>query len=477
MLKADSAGCRIMNRIQRQVTLGVLTLCLFSSGAFAQGSRDISAFYSQSRALVIGIDDYTNGWPDLDMAIEDAERVADALEAHGFTVRRLIDPTTEELRDEIRRFYVVDGVDPEARLFLWYAGHGYTRFGEGYLIGSDAPLPDDPNFLIHALHMRDIGSMVRLAQSKHALAVFDSCFSGTIFTTQRALPSAEISLATLQPVRQFITSGEADQLVSDDGVFRALFLAALSGEERADFNNDGYITGSELGMFLEGRVTNLTEAAQTPRSGKLRDPRFDGGDFVFEAKTARGLHIAPSQSQTEADAAEIDPVELTFWDTIKDSTEPSDYLAYLEVYPDGRFAPLAHARSQRVPLRSEAPQESETSSVVLRDRPDDAGRPERQIGLLERDILQDRERLANAFVAYPRLESLGVLASGNLGAEAIEFDRIFVVRAEDDVIIANIDLSVRTAWGHTMVSDTFTLRRTSDGFEVSDHGRTLLGGD
>ena len=87
--------------------------------------------------------------------------------------------------------------------------------------------------------------------------------------------------ATTLPVRQFVSSGDADQQVSDDGRFRKLFVRALEGRERADLNQDGYLTGSELGMFLANRVTNLTQSSQTPRYGKLRDEDFDQGDFVF----------------------------------------------------------------------------------------------------------------------------------------------------------------------------------------------------
>ena len=123
--------------------------------------------------------------------------------------------------------------------------------------------------------------MVRLARAKHVFAVFDSCLAGTIFNAQRARPPAAITRAVARPVRQFLTSGDADQKVSDDGTFRKLFLSALKGEERADGNQDGYLTGSELSSYLEDRVTNLTRAVQTPRGGKLRDPKYDRGDFIF----------------------------------------------------------------------------------------------------------------------------------------------------------------------------------------------------
>ncbi|WP_318841052.1 formylglycine-generating enzyme family protein [Noviherbaspirillum aerium] len=45
--------------------------------------------------------------------------------------------------------------------------------------------------------------------------------------------------------------------------------------------------------------------------------------------------------------------ELTFWESIKDSNHAADYEAYLQSYPNGRFAPLARARVQR--LKAQAP--------------------------------------------------------------------------------------------------------------------------
>lgn len=50
--------------------------------------------------------------------------------------------------------------------------------------------------------------------------------------------------------------------------------------------------------------------------------------------------------------------ELTFWESIKDSTHASDYEAYLQTYPKGRFAALARARIER--LRAAAPKAEAT---------------------------------------------------------------------------------------------------------------------
>jgi len=238
--------------------------------------------YSRSYALVVGIDDYTNGWPKLSLAVEDSRAVAAALEARGFEVELLENPTRSIFIAAIRRFFIVKGEDPDARLMFWFAGHGYTENEEGFIIPADAPAPEDSTaFRLAALPMRDFSTYVRLASAKHVLAVFDACFAGTIFGSTRGNLSTMISQSIRRPVRQFVTSGSAYQEVSDDGAFRKLFLRALSGEESADLNKDGFLTGSELGLYLTDRITNLTRGRQTPQFGKLRDMNYDQGDFVF----------------------------------------------------------------------------------------------------------------------------------------------------------------------------------------------------
>jgi hypothetical protein len=289
--------------------------------------------YQASYALVIGIDRYTNGWPALRNAVNDARAVATKLKDHGFDVTLRENLGADDFRRTLREFFARTGRDPEARLLLWYAGHGHTVDGEGFLVPADAPRGNDPDFLVDALPLRDFGSLVRLAKSKHVLSIFDACFAGTVFEARGGVPTAAITSKTTKPVRQFITSGDAGQLVRDDGSFREYFLRALSGDEKADFNSDGYVTGEELGLFLSQRMSALTQASQTPKSGKLHDVRFNQGDFVFALEQA-----TTNQQSVVADK------EALFWSTIKDSKRASDFEAYLSQYWNGTFSSLARIR-------------------------------------------------------------------------------------------------------------------------------------
>ncbi len=271
-----------------------LRVSLEASDANGAPSVGEVRLYSESHALVIGIDDYTAGFPRLTSAIEDAKEIAAELEQRGFSVQLETNLDADRLEDALEIFYIDRGIDPDARLFVWFAGHGVTYRGNGYIVPADAPIPtaDPRGFRKKALALRDIGRMVREADSKHAFAVFDSCFSGTIFDVARAAPPSAITRVTTLPVRQFLSSGDADQQVSDNGQFRKLFIDALHGERRADANADGYLTASELGMFMADRISNYTENMQTPRYGKLRDPRYDRGDFVFLVRRPEPPRVA-----------------------------------------------------------------------------------------------------------------------------------------------------------------------------------------
>lgn len=41
-----------------------------------------------------------------------------------------------------------------------------------------------------------------------------------------------------------------------------------------------------------------------------------------------------------------DPADLVFWQSIQNSTNPAEYQAYLDAFPQGKFAPLARLRVQ-----------------------------------------------------------------------------------------------------------------------------------
>lgn len=271
----------------------ILFICL-STPAQQAGFNNVSIrvdnnlvlLYQQSHALLIGISDYSSDWPDLPGVKTDIYAVRSALEQHNFKVEIVENPTKQELDNAISNFIARNGQARENRLLFYFGGHGHTintSYGGklGYFVPADAPNPNynEASFQSKAIEMAQIEIYAKRIQSKHALFIFDACFSGSLFATTRAIPEI-ISYKTTQPIRQFITSGTENEQVPDKSIFREQFVSALTSD-MADGNKDGYLTGSELGEFLQSTVTNYSYNYQHPQFGKIRNPMLDKGDFVF----------------------------------------------------------------------------------------------------------------------------------------------------------------------------------------------------
>jgi hypothetical protein len=98
-------------------------------------------------ALLIGNSNYSN-WPRLDDVPLQLSELAAGLKSHFDTVEVVRDLKIEPLRQKINGFLRSYGNNPDARLFIYYAGHGYTepilQYNEnrGYITGIDTPPVD-----------------------------------------------------------------------------------------------------------------------------------------------------------------------------------------------------------------------------------------------------------------------------------------------------------------------------------------------
>ena len=248
------------------------------------GGTRLLPLYSGYHALVVGVSNYEK-WPKLPNAAKDAQHVAEKLKKLGFHVKLVLNPTSSELRRALNDLTYRHGRDKNQALLFFYAGHGETEVLAdgtklGYIIPRDCPLlRDNPHgFVNRAISMKDIEAYSLRIRSKHVLMLFDSCFSGALFALIRAVPHDITEKSTL-PVRQYITAGREDEEVPDRSMFKRCLLIGLDGD--ADLTGDGYITGSELGMYLADKVVNYTHRGQHPQYGKINNPDLDRGDFIF----------------------------------------------------------------------------------------------------------------------------------------------------------------------------------------------------
>ena len=280
----------------KQKTILFLILIFVAGNLFAQERGFIKVkvpdatngdLYEYSFALIIGESEYTNGWQRLNGVKNDVPEVKNALEQHGFYVVVKENIKSDDFDKTIKTFIAEYGQKVNSRVIIYYAGHGHTIKSEltsksmGYVVPVDAPNPayDKSGFLKKAIDMNSFNNYALQIQAKHCLFMFDACFAGTIFSGRAGVPPA-ISYKTAKPVRQFITSGDESEVVADESIFREEFVNALISD-MADANNDGFLTATELGLYLYTEVSNNSAGTQHPVSGKLKDVTYNKGDFVF----------------------------------------------------------------------------------------------------------------------------------------------------------------------------------------------------
>jgi len=259
----------------------------------------------------VGCGDYQSGWPRLPNPVKDAREVATTLKNMGWKVDLLENPEGSLFLRKLNQLIVGPGRDKDKGILLWFSGHGYTLkeadgLSLGYLVPIDAPDPekDEIGFMEKAVSMRYIETVAKRIQAKHVLMAFDSCFSGAIFQMVRAKPSAYIQEKVGEPVRQFITAGNEAEQVPDRSVFKDVFIQGIH-KGYADRNNDGYVTGEELGSYLQENVINYSKKTQHPQYGKINNPMLDKGDFIFQlassGETSEGQITTTSKAHLYVD--------------------------------------------------------------------------------------------------------------------------------------------------------------------------------
>lgn len=87
---------------------------------------------------------------------------------------------------------------------------------------------------------------------------------------------------------------------------------------------------------------------------------FDAGEPVTSEEEA-----PPDERINAASPLEPPEFELKFWETIQDSVEPAEFEAYLEKYPNGTFAELARTRINSFAEQERQPPPPEPDPIEL----------------------------------------------------------------------------------------------------------------
>ena len=267
-------------------------LIIFFFGVSFSSPQPENDFYSESWALLIGINNYHNE-PHLNYAVADAERMhrllTEKLDFPTDNVFMLLDEeaTLINIKKEMKRLYEV--ANDSDRVLIYFAGHGITEplpkgGEEGYLIPIEG---DKDDLYTTALPMSEMKRISKRVSAKDMLFLMDACYSGLMGVGNRGLSLDESANMSLRKIaaggsRTVITAGRKGEIAQENAEWgHSPFVKNLvSGLEKgmADFNDDNYITARELGMYLTNQVTADTDNKQTPDVSYFTTDR---GEFVF----------------------------------------------------------------------------------------------------------------------------------------------------------------------------------------------------
>ncbi|HEY4299134.1 MAG TPA: caspase family protein, partial [Paraburkholderia sp.] len=330
---------------------------------FAPSSGDVLA---PRIALVIGNGAYGDrAEPLRDNAPRDAEAMRDTLHALGFDVITRIDATPQEMRHAIAEFHRRLGANGVG--LFYFAGHG-MQIGRQTLLmpaGPDARLP--ASLVSNGI---DVNSVLQAMQGARAgrldLVILDTCLNNpfspdaAIDTPAAALPANTVIAYATAPGR-FAADG-ARHGTYTNALLRALNSApsqTLGGLFERVVAQVRYATGDEQKPWVAAALplsSRVNEAAERDTATPLASTAHDEPVVALHS---RG--ILPKDSSEQ--------YEITFWNSIKDSTYPADYEAYLKAYPNGRFATLAHARIDRLRAAAAAPPAAPAVAPAQQARP------------------------------------------------------------------------------------------------------------
>ncbi|OHC65322.1 MAG: hypothetical protein A3H93_02755 [Rhodocyclales bacterium RIFCSPLOWO2_02_FULL_63_24] len=309
-------------------------LCLLLALALpAQAQRNLavekSALAERRVALVIGNAAYP-GAGALKNPANDARDMAAKLKRLGFDVIVRTDVRQKEMLRSLTEFG--DKVQSGSEALFFYAGHGMQVRGKNYLIPIDAEIRSESAVSSEAVDVDQL--LDKLAPARLSLVILDACRNNPF---ERRFRGGGQGLAQINaPTGTLIAYATAPGKVAADGdgrngLYTAELLAAMDVPQ---------IKIEDVFKRVRGNVVKKSGEAQTPwESSSLT------GDFYFRPGAGGTL---PSP---QAAAAPVDTisVEIAFWESIKNSSEPEDFQAYLDKYPNGQFIALAERRVKKRP--------------------------------------------------------------------------------------------------------------------------------
>ena len=320
-----------------------------ASAAEPQRKLGIAPVSAEKRvALVIGNAAYKSS--PLVNPVNDARAMANRLRSLGFDVVLRENLKQREIGGVYREFR--NKITPGGVALVFYAGHGVQFKGQNYFPATDADISSEEDVPLQSLNLGNLLDNMEEAKAGVSLVFLDACrdnpFARRFRSASRGLAKVEAASGTL------IHYATRPGSVASDGAGRnGTYTEALLAQM------------SEPGIPVELMLKRVANNVVAKTQGK-QEPWVEGslrGDFYFRS-------VAGATSSTAAQPAapaDFTAVEISFWESIKNSADAEDFQAYLEKYPGGQFAALAERRIKKKPAKADQPAANALVPEVFKD--------------------------------------------------------------------------------------------------------------
>ena len=288
-------------------------------------------------ALLIGNQAYTAKIGALKNPHADITLIGEALRSLGFKVTEVKDAGYKAVDTAIKRHIQAVRREGEGTIsFVYYSGHGAadpdTKIN--YLIPVDVTNADDESLWINSLNLNNVIENLReQAPTATHYVVFDACRNELKVTRtgQKALTDKGFVPLAYTPGVMIAYATAPGRTASDTGTGSGPYARALSEE---------IVKPGAEALYMFRRVA-------------LRVNREIGQDPWISASTLPEVYFAGKKAEGPTPEQQM---EMAFWASVKDNTDPAVLKTYLDRYPGGTFAAVAAAlidqQDQR--LRAEA---------------------------------------------------------------------------------------------------------------------------
>lgn len=275
-------------------------------------------------ALVIGNGNYQQPLlPKLRNPPNDADDISKVLRNFGFEVIERKNQTLEGMNLAIAEFGSKIG-GSEAALFF-FAGHGIQSRNQNYLLPVNAKIDSDAAIPYQGINLNQILDEMDNGKSGANIVILDACRNNPMSGKFRSGQSRGLASPGNTPKGTVIIYATDPGNVASDGVGRNGLLTAglLTAFKGKDLSLDGVLT------VASAEVEQASGMAQTP---------YINGPKTLQKKFNFHVMIDPGPRE----------IEKSFWNSIAQSTEASDYEAYLQKYPQGSYSALAENRLKKL---------------------------------------------------------------------------------------------------------------------------------